>query len=255
MNSAYTTVKYSSECGVVRLLLDCAERHNALGQHELDQLLAHLVVVANDTSARVVVLSGAGGKTFCSGAALDQLDGEQFNGDNFARVTGALASLTIPTVCALNGNVFGAGVDLALACDFRIGLTNSRMRIPASVIGVCYPPDSIHRITSELGAGVARRLLMLAETFDAQAMYDCGFLYRLVEPAELDRSVTELLDLITGLAPRSISSMKQIIAQSANQQRDSASANALMATCFSSDDFREGLAAQKEKRAAKFTGN
>ncbi|MGB5324724.1 MAG: enoyl-CoA hydratase/isomerase family protein, partial [Pseudomonadales bacterium] len=169
------TVRCERDKAIATLTLDNAARHNALGQAELDALSVQLDKLAADDSLRVLVLRGAGEKTFCAGAALDQLDGVNFDGDSFARVTQRLAELAIPTVCALNGNVFGAGVDLALACDFRIGLEGTRMRVPAAAIGACYPPASVQRIVAQLGVAAARRLLLAAEIFDDQLMLEHGF--------------------------------------------------------------------------------
>ncbi|MBT8149307.1 MAG: enoyl-CoA hydratase/isomerase family protein [Gammaproteobacteria bacterium] len=249
-----TTINLFMREQVAYLTLDNEAKHNALGQYELDQLEVHLQAIAQQQDLRALVLTGAGSKTFCAGAALDQLDREHFNGDNFAKVTAALAGLELPTVCALNGNVFGAGVDLAIACDFRIGLRGTRMRVPAAAIGACYPPASIQRLVVELGTGAARRLLLLAETFDAQAMHGCGFLHWLVTAEELQSRVDEIIATISSLAPRSISAMKQIIRQASEGRGDPQFAEELMHACFACQDFSEGLAAQKEKRPPVFSG-
>ena len=248
------TILYSCEDGLGRLVLNDAKRHNALGQYELDQLHDLLLLLAQDEQLRALVVSGAGMKTFCSGAALDQLHPANFNGDNFAKVTEQLSALAVPTLCALNGNVFGAGVDLALACDFRIGLVGSRLQIPAAEIGVCYPAKSIHRVVNQLGVSCAKQLLMLAQTFDDQRMYACGFLHELVEPHQLPVRVNQWYAAISELAPLSIKSMKQIIDHSARQQMDAETAKALSDRCFSSQDFVEGMQAKKQKRTPEFVG-
>ena len=252
--SSKKTILYSCEDGLGRLVLNDAKRHNALGQYELDQLHDLLLILAQDEKLRALVVSGAGMKTFCSGAALDQLHPANFNGDNFAKVTEQLSELAVPTLCALNGNVFGAGVDLALACDFRIGLVGSRLQIPAAEIGVCYPAKSIHRVVNQLGVSCAKQLLMLAQTFDDQRMYDCGFLHELVEPKQLQGRVNQWYVSISELAPLSIKSMKQIIDDSAWQGLDADSVKGLSESCFSSQDFVEGMQAKKEKRTPRFIG-
>ncbi|MBT8150521.1 MAG: enoyl-CoA hydratase/isomerase family protein [Gammaproteobacteria bacterium] len=240
---------------VATLTLNDASRHNALGHAELGQLGDALDTIAGDASLRAVLLTGAGEKTFCAGAALDQLDGVHFDGDTFAPVTDKLAALPLPTVCALNGNVFGAGVDLALACDFRLGVVGSRMRVPAAVLGACYPPGCVQRMVAQLGVAASRRLLLMAETLDADAMLACGFLQWQVAREQLHARAQLLLDQLLALAPKSLSAMKSMIGLSAVGLNDAQAAQELMSDCFASEDFSEGMAAQREARAPKFSGN
>lgn len=247
-------VHYKLCDGIARLTLDNPARHNALGQAELDSLERILAALDNEPALRVLLLTGRGEKTFCAGAALDQLDGVSFDGDSFARVTQRLADLTVPSVCALNGNVFGAGVDLALACDFRIGLERSRMRVPAAAIGACYPPASVQRMVAQLGVAASRRLLLAAETFDDAAMLACGFLHWRVSRAELEGRVEQLLGELVALAPRSQSVMKQLLNGAQGIAADDDAVAALVRSCFESEDFAEGMAAQRARRQPQFTG-
>ncbi|MEE4189990.1 MAG: enoyl-CoA hydratase/isomerase family protein, partial [Halieaceae bacterium] len=106
---------------VARLTLNKPERHNALGADELTAIQAHLAAVEADPELRVLVVTGHGDKTFCAGAALNELGAGKISGDFFQQTTDRLAALRVPTICALNGNVFGGGVELALSCDFRLG--------------------------------------------------------------------------------------------------------------------------------------
>ena len=115
--------------------LDRPERHNALEASDVDRMLDILDEIDSDDSIRVAVLTGAGDRTFCSGASLDQMSTGQMSGRRFDTLTDRLAALRVPTVCALNGDVFGGGAELALCCDFRIGVEGMRMSVPAAVWG------------------------------------------------------------------------------------------------------------------------
>lgn len=246
------TVLLRCDASVARITLNRPSRHNALGSAELEQLARHLSAVASDNTLRVLLVDATGEKTFCAGAALDQLDGVNFDGDTFAGVTASLEALQVPTVCVLQGNVFGAGVDLALACDFRIGVTGSRMRVPAAAIGACYPPASVARMVHELGSSNARRLLLAAETFSGDALLHSGFLHWQTSVEGLQARVDELLQQLLALAPSSQSAMKQMIRAASLNTGDSDSLQGLMQACFASENFVEGMAAQREGRAAVF---
>lgn len=248
------TVLYRREGHVGYLVLNCPERHNALGGEELQLLLRHLDAVAAEAQTRVLVVTGRGEKTFCAGASLQQLGAGRLSNDAFREVTGRLEALAIPTICAMNGHVFGAGVELALGCDFRIGVEGSRMRVPAAAIGICYPPTGIERLVNSLGVSVARRILLAAEVFDARAMLEVGFIDRLVLPGGLEEATGELAEQIAGLAPLAVRSMKRILGQVVAREVDEEQARQLAVVCAESADLAEGLAAQKEKRQPRFKG-
>lgn len=248
------TILYHREGHIGHLVLNCPERHNALGREELELIQQHLATVADDSQIRVLLLTGAGEKTFCAGASFQQLRAGQLSNDSFSQVTGQLAALAVPSICAMNGHVFGAGVELALSCDFRIGVEGSRMRVPAAAIGICYPPSGIKRLIDSLGVTVARRILLAAELFDARAMLEIGFIDRLVLPGGLDQAAADMADQIASLAPLAVKSMKTLLGQVVAGEIDDNEASRLAALCAESDDLAEGLAAQKDKRKPRFKG-
>jgi enoyl-CoA hydratase/carnithine racemase len=249
------TVLYERRGHIARVVLNNPERHNAVGQDVLDGLGSALTSVAADSQVRVLVLTGAGEKTFCAGAALGQVGAGDLPGDSFQAVTDQLQQLAIPTVCSLNGSVYGFGVELALSCDFRIGVQGSRMRVPAAAIGICYTPGGIQRVVQHLGLNVARRLLVAAEQFDAEDMLHVDFLDHLVLPAQLQTFTDAFAADIAELAPLSVRAMKELVQQAAANGIDPARAAELARLCADSDDIREGLAAQGEKRKPRFSGN
>jgi len=248
------SILYTVEGHIGRLTLNIPERHNALGTDELEAIRRHLEVVAGDEQVRVLIVTGAGHKSFCAGASLQQLDAGELRDDRFQATTALLADLEIPTIAALNGNVFGGGVELALSCDFRIGIEGSRMRVPAAAIGICYPASGINLFVRRLGANVARRVLVASEEFDASAMLQIGFLDRLVLPSQLGATASALAERVATLAPLAVRSMKRLLQQAEAGGIDPELAAQLAAACMRSDDFREGLSAQREKRQPRFRG-
>ena len=248
------TIIYRREGHVGRLILNIPERHNSLGREQLLAIQEHLTSVANDHQVRVLVLTGAGDRTFCAGASLQELGAGEINGDCFRATTAQLAGLALPTICALNGNVFGAGVELALSCDFRLGVEGSRLRVPAAAIGICYPSSGVQRLVEGLGVGLARRILLAAEEFDSRAMLDMGFLDYLVLPGRFADATDELAAKLAGLAPLAVRSMKNILSQVLAGSVDEEQVKELAELCAHSADFKEGIAAQREKREPRFSG-
>lgn len=249
------TILYSRTGHIGRLTLNNPGQHNSLGIEEFDAIQGHLAQINDDDQVRVLVVTGAGQKTFCAGASLKQLGTGQIDGDSFQSTTDQFAGLAIPTVCALNGNVFGGGVELALSCDFRIGIEGTRLRVPAAAIGLCYPLSGINRFVERLGINKAKRILVAAEEFDAQAMLGMGFLDHLVEAQQLEDRTASLADHLSRLAPLAVRAMKEILQQAAAGGIDMESAGELSRKCQESADLREGFAAQREKRAPEFTGS
>lgn len=248
------TVLFNREGRVARLTINVPERHNALGLEQLLEIQKHLVAVAADRQVRALVVTGSGDKTFCAGASLRELGAGEIGGDCFRSTADQLANLAVPTICALNGNVFGAGVELALSCDFRLGVEGSRMRVPAAAIGICYPTSGVQRLVQGLGINFARRILLAAEEFDARAMFEMGFLDYLVLPSRFAEATDELARNVATLAPLAVRSMKTILAQVLAGAIDEEEARELADICAGSADFQEGLAAQREKRQPRFSG-
>jgi enoyl-CoA hydratase/carnithine racemase len=248
------TVLFEKEAHVARIVLNNPEKHNSLGERELSALQDYAADIAADPELRVLVITGAGNKTFCAGAALNQLGAGKISSHLFQSTTDKLAELKIPTICALNGSVFGGGVELALSCDFRIGIHNTRMRVPAAQIGLCYPPGGINRFVQRLGVNLAKRILVAAEEFDAEAMLHIGFLDHLVAPGELVSRSEQMANSIAALAPLAVQAMKQILQQAAAGVCDEEQAQALARTTLDSEDLQEGFAAQRARRVAEFKG-
>lgn len=249
------TILYSQSGHVGRLTLNNPDQHNSLGMEEFSAIQAYLEQISKDDQVRVLIVTGAGSKTFCAGASLKQLGSGEIDGDSFQATTDQLASLAIPTICALNGNVFGGGVELALSCDFRIGVEGSRLRVPAAAIGLCYPLSGIARFVERLGITMAKRILLAAEEFDAQAMLRIGFLDHLVELQQLEERTALLADNLAGLAPLAVQAMKEILQQAAAGGINMDSARELSRQCQESADLQEGFLAQREKRVPLFTGS
>ncbi len=236
-----------------RITLNRPETHNALDQAAMRELSAVLVDWATCDALRVLVLTGRG-KSFCAGAALGDVSDADWSDNPLTHLCDLLEAFPVPTVAGLNGGAYGGGVELALACDFRVGVTGMRAFAPPARLGIHYEPAGIRRAIDRLGSQTARRIFLLAETFDAEALLAAGFLDHLVAPDALEGRVTELTERLAGMAPLAVRGMKRTILELACNRLDAEAAQRRIAACFASADHAEGLAARRERREPRFTG-
>lgn len=247
-------VRLFVEADVATILLDAPEQHHALGRADVAAFRSHLDRVDADESIRVLVLTGTGTSTFCAGASLPEMESGAMSGQIFETLTDRLAAVRVPAICALNGNVYGGGAEIALCCDFRIGAEGIRLAVPAARLGVCYPLGGLTRYVQRLGLGVAERLLVAVEELDAEEMLRVGFLTQLVPHVELRAATERLSERLAAGAPLAVQTMKRILCSVAAGGIDAAEAAALIERCDASADLREGLAARREGRTPRFEG-
>lgn len=252
--SASTGIELHIENTIATLTLNLPQRHNALAAPQLKSICHYLQRVESDNTVRVLIITGRGDKTFCAGAALDELHSGAITGDVFAQMTDQLAALSIPTICAFNGSAYGGGVEIGLACDFRIGIDNMRLFVPPARIGLCYPVNGIERFVSILGVNVAKRLLLASEEFTGAALLHIGYLTHLVDAESLQATAQTLAERMAAYAPVAVKSMKSICNHAASGTLDKIAANEVAQLCNASEDLQEGFLAMKEKRAPNFKG-
>jgi enoyl-CoA hydratase/carnithine racemase len=243
----------SIDGAVARIELARPEQHNAIEAEDVRRIQEHLEGVDAEPEVRVLVLT-ANGPTFCAGASLGQIETGEMSGALFETLADRLADVRVPTICALNGGAFGGGTELALCCDFRIGVVGSRASVPAAALGLCYPPGGLRRFVEALGLGVASRLLLAGEELDADELVSVGFLHLLVRPEDLEAATTTLAARLAAGAPLAVQGMKRILRQVARGEVDAKEASRLVAACATSADLREGLAARRERRDPDFRG-
>jgi enoyl-CoA hydratase/carnithine racemase len=220
--------------------------HNRLEPSDLDALAALLADLALRPELRVLVLTGTG-PSFCSGFDLKALAAGAA-GPGFDQVVDRLADFPRPTIAALQGSVYGGATDLALACDFRIGVTGMKLVMPAGRIGIQYYPSGLERAVSRLGLAAAKRLFLLAEPIEAAELLAIGYLDRLVDRDRLAAVTDEMAGILAGNAPDAIRGMKHSLNAIAHGTLDKAAAQAAYEASTRSDELAEGLRAFAEKR-------
>ncbi len=251
-------VHLALEGQVASITLNNPQKHNSLSANDIELFLSHLERVETKPELRVLVITGNGPKTFCAGVSLAELTSDGVIEELFQELTDKLANIKIPTICAMNGSAFGGGAEVALCCDFRIGVKGMTVQIPAARFGLCYPINGIQRYIQRLGVNTAKRLLMAAETLDAETLLFCGYLTHLVEKDELTETAEQMADNLSKLAPLALTGMKQICDQmvegSLYTKECTKDAQTIVQNCRQSKDLLEGLNAMRERRRPEFTG-
>ncbi|NNU78870.1 enoyl-CoA hydratase/isomerase family protein [Halovulum dunhuangense] len=236
---------------VARITLAAPERHNALDRAGIAAF--HAALDALQPEARVLVITGRG-KSFCAGAALGDVGASDWTENPLTALCDRIEALAMPTVCALNGGVYGGGVELALSCDFRIGVTGMRMFAPPAELGIHYPPEGMARAERLLGLRLTRQIFLLARRFGDAELLEAGFLDELVAPEGLEAATGTLVDRITALAPLAVQGMKLSLYEHGRGSGEPDAVRARIAACFASEDHAEALAARAQKRPPVFRG-
>ncbi|MDE1933740.1 enoyl-CoA hydratase/isomerase family protein [Bradyrhizobium sp.] len=234
-------------------------RHlNRLQAEDLDVLLKLFAEVETDPALRVLVLTGTG-RAFSAGYDLNSVseravsDVEQKSaGSAFEVVVNRLEDIGIPTICRLNGGVYGGSTDLALACDFRIGIDTCEMFMPAARLGLHYYKSGIGRYVARLGLDNAKRLFLTAEKIGAAEMLRIGYLTAVVPPEALDEEVDRLANVLAGNAPIAMRGMKQTMHEISRGKLDAEAADRRARDSMRGEEIKEGIRAFAEKRLPKF---
>lgn len=229
------------------------ERHNALDIGDLEALDVALSELVSRSDMRVLMLR-AEGRSFCSGVDLGAVAGHDWRDNPLERVSNRLENLPFPTLCVLQGGVYGGGTDLALACDFRIGARGIKCFIPPAKLGIQYHPHGLKRAVTRLGLSPAKRLFLATETFDDAEMLRTHFVDWLVPPEDLASRADAIAATLAGLAPLAVRGMKQSLNEIAAGLLDERAARDRAAASFHTEDFQEGRRAMAEKRPANFSG-
>ena len=234
--------------------LDRPDKRNALEVADLRAFAAALAEVFARDDIRVLVVTGTGDRAFSSGVSLGDVGAQDWSDNPLTALCDGLEQFPLPTICALNGGVWGGGAEIALACDFRIGVAGMVCAVPPARLGIHYEPAGIARAMRRVGGQAARRMFLAAESFDAAELLRIGFVDRLVSPDRLAAETDALAERLAGLAPLAVQGMKRTIVELAEDRLDAAAAAGRVAAAWGSADLREGLAAMAQKRPPRFTG-
>ncbi|HEX2885717.1 enoyl-CoA hydratase [Vineibacter terrae] len=236
---------------------------NAVSLDMWDRLLEILKDFEADSSVRCVVVSGAGGKAFVSGADISKFESERANAEaqeRYNAISGrgyeALYDFPKPTIAKITGYCIGGGMNLAACCDLRFCNEGARFGVPAARLGLGYGLMRIERMATIVGLPRAMEMLFTARQYSSAEALDIGLVHRVAGDAELDAVVAEATGQIAQNAPLTIALAKAAAREIAkpDQQRDHARLERMTQACFDSQDYAEGRRAFMEKRKPVFQG-
>jgi enoyl-CoA hydratase/carnithine racemase len=248
--------------GVTWITLDRPDVMNALSGDVLGRLDDALAAIAADASVRLVAVTGAGDRAFSAGADLKErraMDAAQTRARIVLinRVFDALAALPRPTVAAVNGVAFGGGLELALACDFRIAVAAAKLGLTEVRLGIMPGAGGTQRLPRIVGAARAKEMILLGRRIDAARAAEIGLVAKVVpDVAALRAAVDALADELDGCAPVSVAKAKEAIDRGLDA--DLATGLTVESACYeatlATEDRNEGLRAFADKRPPRYKG-
>ncbi len=241
------------------------ERHNAVSLDMWEKAVSILDDFRNDKDVTVVVVTGAGGKAFVSGADISKFEKERSSEESVARYNAiveksyaAFHEFPKPTIAMIRGYCIGGGMGLATCCDLRICTEGSKFAVPAAKLGLGYAYPGLKRLVDIVGPSFAMEIFYTARQFTAAEALTMGLVNRVVPDGEgvLEKYVQDYADVIAGNAPLTIKAVKATVAEIVKEEskRDLKRSQALVDACFKSRDYEEGRKAFMEKRKPVFTG-
>jgi len=251
------------EAGVGIITFNNPARHNAVSldmwqatKRVLDQFIV-------DDEVRVVMLTGAGGKAFVSGADISKFASERASleatraYDEATTATfNSIYEFPKPTIAMIRGYCLGGGVGLASCCDLRICSDNAKFAVPAAKLGLGYGYAGLKRLVDIVGPSYAKEIFYTARQFTAREAHIMGLVNQVVPAAELESAVRNITDMICANAPLTIKAVKYAVGEALKDEsrRNVARVNEMVEACFQSRDYTEGRTAFMEKRKPVFTG-
>jgi enoyl-CoA hydratase len=251
------------EDGIGWLTFNQPERRNAVSLEMWQGIGDALEAFQHDDAVRVVVLHGAGGKAFASGADISEFDAQRANaeqrrqyGEIAARGNRWLAGLDKPLVAMIQGFCIGGGLGIALNADVRFATPDSRLGIPAAKLGLGYDYAGVAALARLVGPSVARDMLFSARFLDAAEAAERGLVNFVVGDEQIEARVREWCAHVVANAPLTVRAAKAALNAFEQYSRVEAAAaiTAMVDACFDSEDYREGRRAFAEKRKPQFRG-
>ncbi len=239
------------------------ERHNAVSLEMWKAGTGILEEFARDPEVRLVVVTGAGGKAFVSGADISKFESERATREAVERYNAigqgfynALSTFPKPTIAQIQGYCIGGGLNLAIGCDLRFCTEGSRFGLPAAKLGLGYGYAGLQRFIDTVGPANTKDIFFSARQFGASEALAMGVVNKVMPEAELGSFVREYANTIAENAPLTIAAVKQsaIEALKPDSQRNLKLVADMVQRCFDSQDYIEGRTAFMEKRKPKFQG-
>ena len=245
---------------IALLTFNRPDKLNALNEQIRVEMLEALASIETDDSVGVVVLTGAGEKSFVAGADISEFEGrspfDQRHAMRSPRIFDIMAAYPKPVIAMINGFCLGGGCELALSCDIRIASDRARFGQPEIKLGLIPGGGGTQRLPRLVGLGHAMRLILTGDMIGADEAKEIGLVEQVVPHAELREKTFELAGRIARQSPITVSVAKEAVRASQKLSIDEGISyeRDLFCLCFSTEDKKEGVAAFLEKRRAEWQG-
>lgn len=257
----FENILVNQENGLATITINRPKKLNALNIETINELHNAFEALNNDASTKVIVVTGSGEKAFVAGADISEFadfsveEGQNLAANGQKQLFDFVENLSTPVIAAVNGFALGGGLELAMACHFRIASNNARMGLPEVSLGVIPGYGGTQRLPQLVGKGKAMELIMTAGMISADEAKEVG-LVNYVTPQE------ELLQLAEKLASKIMRNSSVAISAAIKAVNDNFvdGVNGFntevreFGNCFGTEDFKEGTTAFLEKRKADFPG-
>ncbi len=258
---AYENLLYEKRDKIGLITFNRPKVLNALNRKTMDELNDLLIAARDDEDVRVLILTGAGEKSFVAGADIAELAVQNpVTGKEIAAygqsVFRRLEFLGKPSIAAINGFALGGGCELALACTIRLASVVAKLGQPEVKLGIITGYGGSQRLLRLCGKGMAHELCLTGEMISAEAALRIGLVNHVYEPADLLPAAEALAKKIIANAPLSVKYTMEVIERGSEMPLEEGQylESALFGLCASTEDMREGTRAFLEKRPAQFRG-
>lgn len=257
----YENILSEKENGIATITINRPKKLNALNKATINELHEAFDKADKDSNIRVIILTGSGDKAFVAGADISEFadfsigEGRKLAAQGQAILFDFVDNLGTPVIAAVNGFALGGGLELAMACHFRVASTNSKMGLPETSLGVIPGYGGTQRLPQLVGKGRAMEMVMTAGMIDANQALSYGLVNHVVEQEELLPLCEKIASKI--MRNSSVAISKAIKAINANYKdgKDGYKVEIKQfGKCFGTADFIEGTTAFLEKRKAEFPG-
>lgn len=255
-------VLYETDGHLAVLTFNRPESRNAMTWAMYQALVEACDAVDTDTSIHVFILRGAGGKAFGTGTDISQFRQFRTAEDGIAyearldEVLDRLERVSKPTIAQVQGVAAGGSCAIAITCDLRLCSPESRFGVPvARTLGNCLSAATYSRFLDLIGPARLKDIMLTGRFLDAAEAASVGLVNRIVSADQLDEAVRELAQSIAANAPLTIKATKEMVRRiQARRWMDAKEGHDLIAMCYTSDDFKEGIEAFLTKRAPQWKG-
>jgi enoyl-CoA hydratase len=258
---AYENLLYEKRDGIALITFNRPKVLNALNRKTVEELRDVLMDARDDASVRVLILTGAGEKSFVAGADISELaQRTPVDGKDFAlfgqSVVHLLETMGKPSICAINGFALGGGCEVAMCCSIRLASKNARIGQPEVKLGIIPGYGGTQRLARLCGKGAAHELCLSGEMISAEEAQRIGLVNHVCEPAELLPAAEALAKKIIANAPLAVKYTMEAIERGLEMPQEEGLflEASLFGLACATEDMREGTKAFLEKRPAAFKG-